>query len=224
MYNTTEKSYPCFPQILCNCPFCQYALNYREDTEDIGHWAFYKIQAMTQVSQLSQWWGLCGSREKIVRIAFRKKKKNYQVSVYFYQPLGNRRCDSHYSWSTVLSLTIASSHFLSLEASENATVTSNAEPKMTFQYNLGPSPKGYWAFTDLLKVMHKSHSPFSMAYGELKANQSFFNSCNHQTLFFPTLSHTLPPKSILQSATFFLNIPWISLCIIKNVALKLIIR
>lgn len=61
------------------------------------------------------WWALCDSWEKIVSIAFRK---NFQASMYFYQSLGNRRSDSHYSWSTVLSLTIASSHFLSSEAGE----------------------------------------------------------------------------------------------------------
>lgn len=61
-------------------------------------------------------WALCDSWEKIVSIAFRKK--NFQVSVYFYQSSGNRRSDSHYSWSTALSLTIASSHFLSSEAGE----------------------------------------------------------------------------------------------------------
>lgn len=118
-------------------------------------------QTITEASWLSQWWGLCDSGEKIVRIALRERKKDPTKSVCtFYQSLGNRRSDSHYSWSSVLSLTIARPHCLSSEARKNSTMTLNTQSKMTFLCHMCPRLKWYWAFTDSFESPVQTAFPF----------------------------------------------------------------
>ena len=142
-------------------------------------------------------------------------------------PQGNRRSLSHYSWSTVLSLTIVCSNFLSSEMSKNPTkagrLTSYTYGKTTFLSCVCKTKK-----VQNLYRAFESHTRTGFLFFQLltancnlEMDQRFFNSCNGQTLFISDISHAQPPKPILQSARFFLNIPWISLCILKNVALKL---